>query len=82
MIALYEDASTKEIIELETNRLSIKYNKDYLTCEDLIKITNLGRDNVRSLMRSKDFPLLKVGNRNIVSVVGFVEWSINKSKRR
>lgn len=42
----------KDIIEIETKRLSEKYNKDFLDCEDLIKITNLGRDYVRNLMRS------------------------------
>lgn len=70
----------KDIIEIETKRLSEKYNKDFLDCEDLIKITNLGRDNVRNLMRSKDFPLIKVGKRNVVSVINFVEWQTRVNK--
>lgn len=70
------DLHTKDIVEIETRRLSEKYNKDFLDCEDLIKITNLGRDNVRCLMRSKDFPSVRIGRRNVVSVIGFVEWLI------
>ena len=44
------------LIKSEVDRLTTKYNKDFLDCEDLIKITGLGRDNVRNLMRSKKFP--------------------------
>ncbi len=68
------EIQAKDIIEIETKRLSEKYNKDFFDCEDLIKITNLGRDNVRCLMRSKNFPLVRIGRRNVVSVIGFVEW--------
>ena len=51
-----------ELIQNEVNRISLKYGKDFLDCEDLIKITGLGRDNVRNLMRSKSFPTTKVEN--------------------
>ena len=51
------------LIKAEVDRLTTKYNKDFLDCEDLIKITGLGRDNVRNLMRSKNFPTTKVGKR-------------------
>ena len=63
-----------ELIQNEVNRISLKYNKDFLDCEDLIKITGLGRDNVRNLMRSKTFPTTKVGKRQVVSVLNFVRW--------
>ena len=63
-----------ELIQNEVNRISLKYNKDFLDCEDLIKITGLGRDNVRHLMRSKTFPTTKVGKRQVVSVLNFVRW--------
>ena len=62
------------LIKAEVDRLTIKYNKDFLDCEDLIKITGLGRDNVRNLMRSKNFPTTKVGKRQVVSVLNFVTW--------
>lgn len=62
------------LIQSEVDRISQKYNKDFLDCEDLIKITGLGRDNVRSLLRSKDFPTTKVGKRQVVSVLNFVTW--------
>ena len=63
-----------ERIQSEVNRISLKYGKDFLDCEDLIKITGLGRDNVRNLMRSKTFPTTKVGKRQVVSVLNFVTW--------
>ena len=63
-----------DLIQNEVNRISLKYNKDFLDCEDLIKITGLGRDNVRNLMRSKTFPTTKVGKRQVVSVLNFVTW--------
>ena len=62
------------LIQSEVERISTKYNKDFLDCEDLIKITGLGRDNVRNLLRSKNFPTTKVGKRQVVSVLNFVTW--------
>ena len=62
------------LIKAEVDCLTTKYNKDFLDCEDLIKITGLGRDNVRNLMRSKNFPTTKVGKRQVVSVLNFVTW--------
>ena len=68
------------LIKSEVDRLTTKYNKDFLDCEDLIKITGLGRDNVRNLMRSKNFPTTKVGKRQVVSVLNFVTWiTLNNS---
>ena len=68
------DFNLNNLIQNEVNRISQKYNKDFLDCEDLIKITGLGRDNVRNLLRSKDFPTTKVGKRQVVSVLNFVTW--------
>ena len=62
------------LIKAEVDRLTTKYNKDFLDCGDIIKITGLGRDNVRNLMRSKNFPTTKVGKRQVVSVFNFVTW--------
>ncbi len=64
----------ENLIQNEVERISTKYNKDFLDCEDLIKITGLGRDNVRNLLRSKNFPTTKVGKRQVVSVLNFVAW--------
>ena len=63
-----------DIIQNEVNRISQKYNKDFLDCEDIIKITGLGRDSVRNLLKSKNFPTTKVGKRQVVSVLNFVTW--------
>ena len=72
----YTNLNLNELIQAEGDRISTKYNKDFLDCEDLIKITGLGRDNVRNLMRSKTFPTTKVGKRQVVSVLNFVTWLI------
>ena len=66
------------IIKNEVERISTKYNKDYLDCEDLIKITGLGRDNVRNIMRSKYFPTIRIGKRIVISVLSFVTWKMTK----
>ncbi len=70
----YTNLNLNELIQNEVNRISLKYSKDFLDCEDLVKITGLGRDNVRNLMRSKNFPTTKVGKRQVVSVLNFVTW--------
>ena len=66
----------ENLIQNEVERISTKYNKDFLDCEDLIKITGLGRDNVRNLLRSENFPTTKVGKRQVVSVLNFVTWQM------
>jgi len=68
----------EELIVLETKRLADKYGKSFLDCENLIEITGLGRDNVRALMKSNTFPILKVGNRQVVSIVNFVSWQLTQ----
>ena len=68
------------LIQAEVNRLTNKYNKDFLDCEDIMTITGLGRDNVRNLMRSKNFPTTKVGKRQVVSVLNFVTYITLKSQ--
>ncbi len=69
-----QQLNINNLIQSETERISTKYNKDFLDCEDIMKITGLGRDNVRQLLRSKDFPTTKVGKRQVVSVLNFVTW--------
>ena len=69
-----QQLNINNLIQSEVDRLTTKYNKDFLDCEDLIKITGLGRDNVRNLMRSKNFPTTKVGKIQVVSVLNFVTW--------
>ena len=70
----FNEINITDIIQNEVNRISQKYNKDFLDCEDIINITGLGRDNVRNLLRSKNFPTTKVGKRQVVSVLNFVTW--------
>lgn len=69
----------EQLIALETKRLSEKYGKSFLDCEELIEITGLGRDNVRALMNTKFFPITKIGNRQVVSIIAFVTWQFKDS---
>lgn len=62
------------LIEHEVARISDKYGKEYLDCNDLMQIIGIGRDNVRELMRSAGFPTVTIGNRKVVSVSSFVIW--------
>lgn len=64
----------EQIIGDEVKRLSNKFGKDFLDCEDIIALTGLGRDNVRLLMRSNAFPVTKVGKRQVVGILNFVTW--------
>ncbi len=73
---------TTELIKCEVDRLSRKYEKDFLDCEDIVKITGLGKDNVRSLLRSQSFPTTKVGRRQVVSIINFVTWMIFNNKEK
>lgn len=77
-----QQLNINNLIQAEVDRISTKYNKDFLDCEDIMKITGLGRDNVRILLRSKDFPTTKVGKRQVVSVLNFVTWLTLKNNVR
>jgi hypothetical protein len=70
------DINIETIITNEIARLCVLYEKTFLDCEDLVTTTGLGRDNVRALMNSKAFPLTKVGNRQVVSILAFVTWQM------
>lgn len=74
------ELNRERLIAEETARISWRYGKSFLDCDDLIKLTGLGRDNVRVLMRSKAFPVTKVGNRQVVSVLAFAAWQVNSLK--
>ena len=71
----------EELIHLETKRIAEKFNKEYLDCKDLIQVTGLGRDNVRQMMNDKNFPLMRVGKRQVVSILNFVSWQLNQNKK-
>ena len=69
----------EQVIADEVKRLSAQFGKSFLDCEDIIKLTGLGRDNVRALMRSHRFPVMKVGKRQVVSIVNFVTWQMSEN---
>ncbi len=64
-------------VALEAGRLADKYGKDTFTCEDLQVILNVGRNNVRELMRSRHFPTLTIGGRRVVSAIALAKWMLN-----
>ncbi|MCM1009074.1 MAG: hypothetical protein NC485_14395 [Ruminococcus flavefaciens] len=66
----------EQLIANEVKRLSDKYGKSYLDCDQLIELTGLGQDNVRALMGSANFPVTCVGNRKVVSILAFVTWQL------
>jgi len=65
-------------VALEAGRLAEKHGKDFLTCDDLVKITGFGTNNIRQLMSSDEFPYIQVGNRKAISVIAFAMWSIKR----
>ena len=69
----------EQVIADEVKRLSAQFGKSFLDCEDIMKLTGLGRDNVRALMRSRRFPVMKVGKRQVVSIVNFVTWQMSEN---
>lgn len=71
------DLKIEQLIADEVKRLSLQFGKSFLDCEDIIKITGLGRDNVRALMRSRRFPVTTVGKRQVVSILNFVTWQLS-----
>ncbi len=71
-----ETMNIEALITAEVKRLSEKYGKSYLDCEELVEMTGLGRDNVRALMGSANFPVTCVGNRKVVSILAFVTWQM------
>ena len=64
---------------LEAKRLSEKYGKDYLNCDDLVSIMGIGKNNARQLLNAADFPTVEVGNRKVVSVIAFALWSLQEA---
>lgn len=66
----------EQLIADEVKRLTARYGKAYLDCEELVELTGLGRDNVRALMCSANFPVTQVGNRKVVSILAFVTWQL------
>ena len=77
MIRNNSSINIEQLVADEVKRLSLQFGKSFLDCENLIELTGLGRDNVRALMHSKAFPVTKVGNRQVVSILAFVAWQVN-----
>ena len=79
MIRNNSSINSEQLVADEVKRLSLQFGKSFLDCEDIISLTGLGRDNVRALMRSRRFPVVKVGKRQVVSILNFVTWQINEN---
>ena len=61
---------------LEAKRLSEKYSKDFFDCDDLVCMMSVGKNNIRQLMNSDAFPTITIGNRKVVSSIGFAMWTL------
>lgn len=68
----------EELISTEAKRLSEIFGKTFLDCEEIVQLTGLGRDNVRGLMHKRCFPVVKAGNRQVVSILAFVTWQMTE----
>lgn len=79
MIRNNSSINIEQLVADEVKRLSLQFGKSFLDCEDIVSLTGLGRDNVRTLMRSRRFPVVKVGKRQVVSILNFVTWQINEN---
>ena len=79
MISNNSSINIEQLVADEVKRLSLQFGKSFLDCDDIISLTGLGRDNVRALMRSRRFPVVKVGKRQVVSILNFVTWQINEN---
>ena len=79
MIRNNSSINIEQLVADEVKRLSLQFGKSFLDCEDIISLTGLGRDNVRALMRSRRSPVVKVGKRQVVSILNFVTWQINET---
>ena len=79
MIRNNSSINIEQLVADEVKRLSLQFGKSFLDCEDIISLTGLGRDNVRALMRSRRFLVVKVGKRQVVSILNFVTWQINET---
>ena len=64
---------------IEARRIAEKYGKDFLDCEDLVKIMGVGRNNIRQMLNSDSFPTVEIGNRKVVSVIAFTLWSLKNT---
>ena len=79
MIRNNSSINIEQLVADEVKRLFLQFGKSFLDCEDIISLTGLGRDNVRALMRSRRFPVVKVGKRQVVSILNFVTWQVNEN---
>ncbi len=69
------------LICAEVDRLSKKYNKDYLELKEVMEITGLGRDKVREIFNSSNFPLSTYGHKKTVSIMSFVIWQMKNNTK-
>ena len=74
------DINMEAVISAEVKRLSEQFGKSFLDCDDIAKLTGLGKDNARGLINSYNFPITKVGKRQVVSILAFVTWQMTQVK--
>lgn len=76
MKSVLAEIKIEQLISAEVKRISEALGKSFLDCDDIAALSGLGRDNARILMKSKAFPLITVGRRQVVSILAFVTWQM------
>ena len=76
MKSVLAEIKIEQLISAEVKRISEALGKSFLDCDDIAELSGLGRDNARILMKSKAFPLITVGRRQVVSILAFVTWQV------
>lgn len=71
----------ENLISSEIERLSKKYKKEYLELKDVMELTGLGRDKVREIFNSKNFPSSNYGHKKTVSIMAFVIWQMKNNTK-
>lgn len=70
----------EKIIADEVKRLTDEFHKSFLNCEDIMRLTGLGRDNVRRLMKENKIETKQIGRRQVVSILQFVMWQYGETE--
>jgi len=51
-----------------------KFEAEYIGIQDVADILNIGINKATSLVKTKGFPAIKIGNTYRISVAGFEKW--------
>ena len=70
----------KNVVSLNSLTSNNEEDND-LELKDVMQITGLGRDKVREIFNSKNFPLSNYGHKQTVSIMAFVIWQMKNNTK-